>query len=120
LVVALSEICGAVLRDLVPVVLLDDAGNGTRWIEATRVLARCERAVHLGGWPLIAMGFEPDSLTISETAGGAQLWSRIARLGRRNLLTRKPANPTRSRSFDFLDEYPGTEISREVHTCIRA
>ena len=45
---------------------------------------------------------------------GAQLWSSIATLGRRNLQTRKPTDPTRSRDFDFAYENPGTEISREI------
>jgi hypothetical protein len=59
-------------------------------------------------------------LAISENAGGAQLWSSTARLSRKNLSIRKPTDPTRSRSFDFVYENTGMEISGEIRTCNRA
>jgi hypothetical protein len=43
-----------------------------------------------------------------------------ARLGFRNLLNRKLNFPTRTREFDFVDEFLGMEIPREMCVPVRA
>jgi hypothetical protein len=41
-------------------------------------------------------------------------------LANSNLLTRKPTDPTSSRSFDFRDENSGTEIAQEFRNYVQA